>query len=123
MDGAARRGLACAALLTAVGAGVASVAPATLSHASGDRALGQYLSSECVTCHQLTGRFDGIPPIVGWPEESFVEIMNEYKNKKRNHAVMQTIAGRLSPEEILALAAFFGSVTPATQTKPDGGKS
>jgi cytochrome c553 len=122
MDGAARRGLACAALLTAACAGLASV-PATLSHASGDRALGQYLSSECVTCHQLTGRFDGIPPIVGWPEESFVEIMNEYKNKKRNHAVMQTIAGRLSPEEILALAAYFGSVTPAPHTKPEGEKS
>ena len=38
--------------------------PATNVHASGDRALGQYLSSECVTCHQLSGRFDGIPPIV-----------------------------------------------------------
>lgn len=96
--------------------------PATL-HASGDRALGQYLSSECVTCHQLSGRFDGIPPIVGWPEESFVEIMNEYKNKKRDHAVMQTIAGRLSPDEISALAAFFGSVKPAVAPTADGGKS
>jgi cytochrome c553 len=107
---------------TAAFAGLAGLA-ATLSHASGDRALGQYLSSECVTCHQLSGRFDGIPPIVGWPEESFIEIMNEYKNKKRTHAVMQTIAGRLSPEEISALAAYFGSVQPAPQTKSEGGKS
>lgn len=117
-----RRHVAGAAVLSAALTVLAGV-PATLSHASGDRALGQYLSSECVTCHQLSGRFDGIPPIVGWPEESFVEIMNEYKNKKRSHAVMQTIAGRLSPEEILALAAYFGSVAPAPQTKPDGGKS
>jgi cytochrome c553 len=98
-----------------------AVPPATSSHASGDRALGQYLSSECVTCHQLSGRFDGIPPIVGWPEDSFVQIMNEYKDTKRNHAVMQTIAKRLSPEEISALAAFFGSVKPAPQ-KTEGGK-
>ena len=121
MDGAVRRRLAYAAWLSAAFAGLASV-PATLSHASGDRALGQYLSSECVTCHQLSGRFDGIPPIVGWPEDSFVEIMNDYKSKKRNHAVMQTIAGRLSPEEIAALAAYFGSVAPAA-AKPEGGKS
>ena len=51
--------------------------------AAGDRALGEYLSSECVTCHQLSGRYQGIPPIVGWPEASFVEIMNEYRDKKR----------------------------------------
>ncbi len=92
---------------------------ATPSRASGDSALGQYLSSECVTCHQLSGRFDGIPPIMGWPEESFVEIMNEYKLNKRSHAVMQTIAGRLSQEEILALAAYFRDVKPAAAaTKP-----
>ena len=81
----------------------------------GDRSLGEYLSNECVTCHQLSGRFDGIPPIVGWPEESFVEIMNEYRNKKRPNAVMQTIAARLSAEELDALAVFFGSLTPKPQ--------
>jgi len=116
-----RRHLACVAAPAAALAAIAAV-PATLSHASGDRALGQYLSSECVTCHQLSGRFDGIPPIVGWPEESFVQIMNEYKAKKRSHAVMETIAGRLSPEEIAALAAYFGSVAPAP-AKQEGGKS
>jgi cytochrome c553 len=115
--------LACVAAMAAALAGLALV-PATLSHASGDRAFGQYLSSECVTCHQVSGRFDGIPPIVGWPEDSFVEIMNEYKSKKRNHAVMQTIAGRLSPDEIAALAAYFGSVAPApAPAKHEGGKS
>jgi cytochrome c553 len=113
---------AAAALPVAAFAGL-SGAPATMSQASGDRALGQYLSSECVTCHQLSGRFDGIPPIVGWPEESFVQIMNEYRDAKRNHPVMQTIAKRLSPEEISALAAYFGSMKPAPQTKPDGGKT
>lgn len=117
-----RVSLVCGALLTLSIAGLA--APATLSHASGDRAFGQYLSSECVTCHQLSGRFDGIPPIVGWPEDSFVQIMNEYKTKKRDHAVMQTIAGRLSPEEIAALAAYFGSIAPApAPAKHEGGKS
>jgi cytochrome c553 len=78
--------------------------------AAGDRALGEYLSSECVTCHQLTGNHEGIPPIIGWPEQSFVEIMGEYRNKKRSNPIMQTIAGRFSADEIAALAAYFGSL-------------
>ncbi len=78
--------------------------------AAGDRALGEYLSSECVTCHQLSGRYQGIPPIVGWPEASFVEIMDEYRAKRRDNPVMQTIAGKFSKEEIAALAAYFGNL-------------
>jgi cytochrome c553 len=80
--------------------------------AAGDRALGEYLSSECVTCHQLSGQYQGIPPIIGWPEQSFVEIMDEYRSKRRSNPVMQTIAGKFSAEEIAALAAYFGSVKP-----------
>ena len=80
--------------------------------AAGNRALGEYLSSECVTCHQLSGRSQGIPPIVGWPERSFVAIMDEYRSKRRSNPVMQTIAGKFSGEEIAALAAYFGSLKP-----------
>jgi len=43
----------------------AAVVAASAAHADGDKALGQFLSSECVTCHQITGRYEGIPPIVG----------------------------------------------------------
>jgi cytochrome c553 len=78
--------------------------------AAGDRALGEYLSSECVTCHQLTGKYEGIPPIIGWPEASFIEIMNEYRAKRRDNPVMQIIAGKFSNEEIAALAAYFGTL-------------
>jgi cytochrome c553 len=95
--------------LVAAAAALASFA-ADPSLAAGDRALGEYLSSECVTCHQLSGRYQGIPPIVGWPEQSFVEIMNEYRDKRRANPVMQTIAGKFSNEEVAALAAYFGSV-------------
>lgn len=79
----------------------------------GDRALGEYLSSECVTCHQMSGQFKGIPPIVGWPEANFIEIMKEYQHKKRPNPVMQMIAARLSEEEIASLALYFGSLKPA----------
>jgi cytochrome c553 len=95
-------GAAVAAFLLHDGAAVPSNA--------GDRALGEYLSSECVTCHQLSGKYEGIPPIIGWPKTSFVEIMNEYRTKTRKNPVMQTIASRFSNEEIAALAAYFGSL-------------
>ena len=90
--------------------GFAALGATARAETKGDRELGQYLSSECVTCHQATGRFDGIPPIVGWPDAAFVEIMDEYRRKKRPNPVMQTIAGRLSDEEIAALAAYFGGL-------------
>jgi cytochrome c553 len=93
------------ALILCAFAGGASAQP------TGDRAFGEYLAAECVTCHQLSGQFAGIPPIVGWPDESFVAIMNEYRRKQRDNPVMQTIAARLSDEEIAALAAYFGSLT------------
>lgn len=79
--------------------------------AQGDKALGEYLSSECVTCHQLSGRQQpGIPAIIGLPETRLTEALNEYKAKKRSNPVMQTIAGKFSDEEIAALAAYFGSL-------------
>lgn len=73
----------------------------------GDPEYGAYLSGECTTCHQAAGRDDGIPSITLWPEEQFVVAMHAYKNKQRNHPVMQMIAGRLADEEIAALAAYF----------------
>lgn len=76
----------------------------------GDPEYGEYLSSECTTCHQADGADDGIPSIVLWPEEDFVVAMHAYKNKKRAHPVMQMMAGRLNAEEIAALAAYFAAL-------------
>jgi cytochrome c553 len=97
--------IALVVIVTIVGAGGA--------RGQGDPALGQYLSSECVTCHQVSGHYQGIPPIVGWPAPLFIDIMNEYRIKKRTNPIMQTIAGRLSAEEIAALATYFGSLRPS----------
>ena len=73
----------------------------------GDAEYGEYLSSECLTCHQSSGSNDGIPGITAWPTEDFVIAMHAYKQKLRSHLVMQMMAGRLSDEEIAALAAYF----------------
>lgn len=76
----------------------------------GDRDYGAYLASECVTCHQKDGSSQGIPSITRWPNEDFVVAMHAYKRKLRPHPVMQMMAGRLSDEEIAALAAYFNAL-------------
>lgn len=81
----------------------------------GDRELGEYLSSECVTCHQLSGKYDGIPPIIGWPPDSFITVLTDYREKRRENAVMRSIAVKFSDEEIAALAAYFGSLKPQAE--------
>jgi cytochrome c553 len=90
----------------------ALLAVTAVSRAEADKALGEYLSSECVVCHQLTGRYEGIPPIVGWPRTTFITIIGEYRARKRDNPIMQAIALRLSEEEIAALAAYFESLKP-----------
>ncbi|MBO6562795.1 MAG: c-type cytochrome [Nisaea sp.] len=73
----------------------------------GDPDYGEYLSGECLTCHQKSGANEGIPSITGWPKADFVVAMHAYKKELRPHPVMRMIAGRLSDEEIAGLAAYF----------------
>jgi cytochrome c len=72
----------------------------------GDVAYGQYLSSECTSCHIGEGG-DDIPSIRGLTPTVFVAGMAAYRSGERQHQVMNTLAGRLGDEEIAALAAYF----------------
>jgi cytochrome c len=84
-----------------------ALSEATLS-IDGDVAYGEYLASDCQTCHQVSGASDGgVPSIVGWPRVEFVYAMHAYKQKVRSNPVMQMMAGGLGDEEIAALAAYF----------------
>jgi cytochrome c len=76
----------------------------------GDKAYGEFLASECLTCHQPDGAADGIPGIVGWDRDSFIRILFEYKTNIRTHQVMQMVTTNLGDEEIAALAAYFESL-------------
>ena len=76
----------------------------------GDIDYGEYLSSECTTCHHAQGIDEGIPSITGWPIESFVWALHSYKSGARKHPIMEMITQRLSNEEIAALAIFFESI-------------
>jgi len=94
---------------------VAASACGSAGASAGDRELGEYLSSECVTCHQLSGKFSGIPVIVGLPEHTLIQALTEYRARIRDNAVMRAIAVKFTDEEIAALATYFNSLTPETQ--------
>jgi len=70
--------------------------------------LGRYLAGDCTACHKLDGQAAGIPAITGWPVEAFVMVMVAYKEGERDHALMQTVARRLSDADMRALAVYFG---------------
>jgi cytochrome c553 len=108
--------MAARAPFLALAAGLFSLTPVAAEektrHAyKGDRELGEYLSSECVTCHQPSGKIvAGIPAIIGWPEDQFIAVLHSFKRRERDNQVMQTMTSRLSDEEMLALAAYFGTL-------------
>lgn len=93
-------------------------APLAAEVVKGDREFGEYLSSLCVTCHQISGKASGgIPPIVAWPEDQFIAVINSYRWKDRDSLVMQTVTAQLTDEEIAALAAYFGALPNQPDSK------
>lgn len=88
----------------AVAAGLAA-APA---HAASDRALGEYLSAECATCHVGSAPKAGaIPALAGMPADQFTALMMAYRRGDRDNAAMRNVAKQLSEEDIAALAAYY----------------
>ncbi len=79
---------------------------AAILEIDGDVAYGQYLSSECTSCHIGEGG-DDIPSIRDLTPAVFIGGMVAYRSGERQHQVMNTLAGRLGDEEIAALAAYF----------------
>ena len=83
-----------------------------VSYAGGDSEYGQYLSSECVTCHQSVATGSQIPTINGMHEAGFIAMMKLYRSRQLENQTMQTVARRLSDEDIAALAAYFSALEP-----------
>ena len=81
--------------------------------AAADRDYGEYLSSECVTCHR-TGATDAqIPSIAGMDGGGFIAVMKSYRAKTLENPTMQIVAKRLTDEDIASLAAYYSSLGAA----------
>lgn len=109
-DAFPRRAAAGTAIAVLALALASAAAAETVSEPVGDSEYGAYLAGECATCHQESGEYDGIPPIVGWPKDVFVAVMRDYREGERENPVMRTIAGRYDDEALRALAAYFASL-------------
>jgi cytochrome c553 len=90
---------------------VLSVAQAQIDDAK-LRSYGQHLGRECVACHRIDGVDNGIPGIVGWTTDVFVETMGYYRDGRRPNQVMISVAQSLDEDQLKALAAYFASLPP-----------
>lgn len=79
----------------------------------GDVEYGEYLSAECVTCHEAGAETtEKIPSIEGWDEASFVAVLKAIRAKEYDSKVMETITASLDDEQIDALAAYYATLKP-----------
>ena len=74
------------------------------------REYGEYLAGECTTCHSATGADKGIPAIIGWDAEDFIETLKYYKTGERDNAAMVDVAKNLDDDQMKALAVYFASL-------------
>ena len=71
-----------------------------------DAAYGEYLASECVTCHGAPANAS-IPALQALPYDELIAALKAYREGTRTNPVMQSVARSLSDAEIEALAAYF----------------
>ena len=60
-----------------------------------------------MTCHATAKADSTIPNIFGLGQTRFVAAIKAYRDKALPNPVMQTIASRLSDDDIAALALYF----------------
>ena len=74
---------------------------------------------ECKGCHGLNGKGEapGIPNLAGQRGRYIMAALQEYKEGRRVHAALRTIAADLSSDETRSVAAFYASLPPIPPVK------
>ncbi len=95
------------ASLPALAAGAGAAAPKP------DLAKGQAAAAVCMACHTADGSrgLPANPIIAGQFPEYIAKQLHDFKSGKRQNAIMQGMAAPLSNEDIVNIAAFYGSKT------------
>lgn len=86
--------------------------PADVLAMEGDRAYGEYLASDCLSCHNRAAEDTGMATIYGRVRSEFLTLMYQYQARAIGSDTMQLYAANLSGEEMAALAAYFETATP-----------
>ena len=81
----------------------------------GDVEYGEYLSAECVTCHNISAAGNDIPSLNGWSPSHLAQVLRAYKAKQLENPTMQTVAARLNDEQIASLALYFSTLEAPDQ--------
>jgi len=80
---------------------------------AGDAARGKQKAEQvCAACHGADGNKPSAPDqpvLAGQYEDYLVRALSDYKNGRRNNAIMKGFAGQLSKQDIEDLAAWFSS--------------
>lgn len=94
----------------------AMMVAATLSMSAtaiaGDAAAGKAKSESCVSCHGMNGRSTNPnnPNLAGQKKNYLIKAMKDYKDGKRQDAMMSSMMAGLSDADIENIAEFYSSV-------------
>ncbi len=79
--------------------------------AEGNVQAGKAKAGSCAACHGANGEGSGATPaLAGIKHDKFEKAIEEYKSRKRNNAMMKSLAKGLSDDDIDNLAAYYGSL-------------
>jgi len=96
-----------------VGALAAVVSLSIYSNAmAGDAAAGKEKAAACVSCHGMNGKSTNPnnPNLAGQKKNYLIKAMKDYKDGKRQDAMMTTMISPMSDADIENLAEYFSSV-------------
>ena len=86
--------------------------------ASGNADNGKTKAATCVACHGADGNAvdPQYPRLAGQYNEYIQQSLHEYKDGRRNNAIMKGFAGTLSDQDIEDIAAYFSSMPTKLDT-------
>lgn len=81
------------------------------SDAEEKRAQAAMIAGQCVACHGILGRGDGLNPRISGQSRNYIlKTLEEFKSKARGtNPWMSDILGPLAPDDLAALAAFMAA--------------
>jgi cytochrome c553 len=86
--------------------------------ASGDAEVGRKKSGPCAACHGANGvsPSPAFPNLAGQYSDYIETALQHYQNGRRKNAIMKSQVEKLTPKDIMDLAAYYAS-QPGLQVK------
>ena len=86
-----------------------------------DPAAGKEKAEACAGCHGENGisQTENIPSLAGQPDQFIQWQLVFFRGGARKNELMQPIAAQITNEDVRILGAYFASLTPAKDSKPD----